>query len=71
MNDIDKLKKDAGIINEEAPSSIANFDAMVEDMRQLLAQGRKIHLSAVESHQSDRYKGQVFKYRLTSEHRWT
>ncbi len=44
----------------------ATFESMVEDMKRLMGQGKTISLVAKESHLSDRYKGEIFDYSLTT-----
>jgi len=42
----------------------ANFDAMIQDMKRAMSQGKTITMTAKEAHTSDRYKGQVYEYSI-------
>jgi len=54
-------------VKEGGTDTTANFDGMVSDMKRLMAQGNTIHVTAKESHVSDRYKGEIVSYSIEIE----
>ena len=71
MDDLDLIKKHAGLnksLSEgKLNGTIGNFDSLVNDMKNLMARGKTIHVIAREAHVSDLYKGDIYEYRITVE----